>query len=104
MVSHAISDITSALIGVKTKENRTINAITKKEEKKEEDAKKDDSTNEKKKIILTAVEKGVPAITKKAEKKEGSTKTNSMAEDDTAKENNKEGKPGLKTETVKEKK
>ena len=36
LVSHAISDITSALIGVKTKENRTINAITKKEEKKED--------------------------------------------------------------------
>ena len=36
LVSHAISDITSALIGVKTKENRTINAITEKEEKKED--------------------------------------------------------------------
>ena len=36
LVSHAISDITSALIGVKTKENRAINAITKKEEKKED--------------------------------------------------------------------
>ena len=36
LVSHAISDITSALIGVKTKEKRTINAITKKEEKKED--------------------------------------------------------------------
>ena len=36
LVSHAISDITSALIGVRTKENSTINAITKKEEKKED--------------------------------------------------------------------
>ena len=35
LVSHAISDITSALIGVKRGE-QPINAITKKEEKKED--------------------------------------------------------------------